>query len=86
MFVLRNLTAVTECSPHVPFVWKTVGIVIKVYIENNGKKNGSCCMILWVCGCVLSAATCAAGGSLSKSLSWIHQQERRRRLSRQNGK
>lgn len=37
MFVLHNLLAVIECSPHVPFVWKTVGILIKVYIENNGK-------------------------------------------------
>ncbi len=33
MFVLCNVMAVTECSPHVP----CVGIVIKVYIENNGQ-------------------------------------------------
>ena len=59
MFVLRNLTAATECSPHVPFVWKTVGIVIKVYIENNGEKtNGSGCMILWIC-CVWLVVLCS---------------------------
>lgn len=70
----------TTCA----FLWKTVGIVIKVYIENNEKLAAVCASSefdvhviglqghLLISGKVVkSAATCAAGVSWSKSLSLV---------------